>query len=612
MSQDPTVAPISSREPKVVYRRLLGYLRPYRARFATALLAMSMYGATDGAVPYILKRVLDDIFGSQNVHMLWTLVWLILGFAVIRAGFGFLERYLIASVGLNIVRDLRNAIGQRLLQLSPSFYGSHSTGELVSCMTNDTLQVRTALTDAVGSILRDSVRIIALLAMALYLDPVLGLIAFIGFPFGIYPVMRFGKKVRRFSRMGQDRFGSLTALLQEIIVGHRVVQAFSAEEIEYRRFSEENQKITDTFLRAEKYGAMAGPTNEALGAIAIAAVILYGGLSVISGVRTQGDFIAFITSMFLLYEPLKKLGRVNTITQAGISAAERIFELLDVRPDIQESADAVVLDSTRPSIEYKEVSFSYPAHAAEKDAADAESANAPALRGVSLSIAPGETVALVGLSGSGKSTFVNLLPRFYDPVEGSILIDKRDVRGYTLSSLRGAMAIVSQHTFLFNQSVQYNIAYGKPEASETEVFAAAKAAHAHEFISKMPGGYQAMIGEQGLRLSGGERARIAIARALLKNAPILILDEATASLDSESEHLVQRAIDTLMENKTTLVIAHRLSTIRRANRIAVFKQGKIIELGAHEELLNRSGEYAKLYRLQFQEAAEREQQISAG
>lgn len=581
------------------YRRLLGFLRPYRARFFVALGAMGVYGATDGAVPYVLKRVLDDIFGSHNESMLWTIVWFIIGFAFVRGLFGFLERYLIATVGLNIVRDLRDKITAKLLILSPSFFSRETSGALLSRMTNDTLLVRTALTDAAGTILRDSVRIIALLAVAIYLDPVLGLIVLVGFPLGILPVMKYGKKVKRLSRQGQDRFGGLTSLLQELVLGHRVVQSFCREEQEQARFQAENEHITDTFRRAEKYGALAGPTNEVLASLAIAAVILYGGMSVISGVRTQGDFIAFITSMFLLYEPLKKIGRVNNTVQLGVSAAERIFEILDAVPEIAERPGAVAVSAARPLIEFDRVTFRYPSSVSQVETGAALPEYA--LEDVSLHIEPGETIALVGMSGGGKSTLVSLLPRFYDPLAGSVRINGRDIRDYTLRSLRESIAIVNQQTFLFNESVMYNIRYGRPEANEKEILAAAAAAHAHEFVIRMPEGYKTFIGEQGFRLSGGERARIAIARALLKDAPILILDEATASLDSESEHLVQQAIDTLMANRTTLVIAHRLSTVRRADRIAVLKHGRIVELGTHDDLLRRGGEYSKLYRLQFRE-----------
>ena len=588
------------------YKRLLRYLRPYRGRFALALLAMSLYGATDGAVPYILKRVLDDVFSSHNKSLLEQLVVTIVLFACVRGVFGFLERFLIASVGHRIVRDIRNSIHAHLLGMSPSFFSANSSGSLISRMTNDTLQVRTVLTDAAGAVLRDTVRVIALMTVAIYLDPVLGLIAFIGFPVALYPVMKFGKKVRRLSRQGQDRFGGLTSLLHEAVGGHRVVAAFGQEQAELDRFKAENDRLTDTFISAEKYGALSGPTNEMIASLGIAAVIVYGGLSVMNGVRTQGDFIAFITSVFLLYEPLKKLGRTNTAVQTGLAAAERIFEVLDRPSDIQNAPDAVDIVVERPLIAFEQVWFRYPQgemalELAPTNEQPVEPAEEWAVRDVSLSIAPGSTLALVGMSGGGKSTLANLLPRFYDVTKGSITIDGVDIRRATLASLRRSISIVGQHTFLFNHSVRYNIAYGRPEAPLEEVMEAARAAHADQFIRRLPEGYDTIIGEQGFRLSGGERARIAIARALLKDSPILVLDEATASLDSESERLVQEAIDRLMENRTVLVIAHRLSTIRKARQIAVLSQGRLVEVGAHEELIARGGEYAKLHRLQFRD-----------
>ncbi|MBP9839006.1 MAG: ATP-binding cassette domain-containing protein [Proteobacteria bacterium] len=575
------------------YLRLLRYLKPYRGQFILALFAMCIYGATDGAVPYILKRVLDDIFGNRNESLLWGLVTLIISFAFIRGAFGFLDKYLISSVGLRIIRDIRNQICDKLLALDSNFFSKNSTGSLVSRMSNDTLQVKTALTDAAGAILRDSVRIIVLLCVAIYLDPVLGAIAFIGFPLGIIPVLKFGKKVRKLSRKGQDDFGSLASLLQEFILGSKIVQSFTAEEKEMSRFRIENNNLTDIYRKAEKYGAMSSPVNEVLASLAIAGVILYGGFSVISGVRTQGDFIAFITSMFLLYEPLKKMGRANTTVQTGIAAAERIFEVLDAVPDIRNTNGAIELTAEAPKkISYQDVYFMYPSEKEQRE-------EKYALKGIDLTIETGQTLALVGMSGGGKSTLVNLLARFYDPSKGKILINDIDIRNYTLKSLRGNISIVSQHTFLFNQSVFDNIAYGKNDATIEEVVSAAKAGYADDFINKLPFGYNTVIGEQGLSLSGGERARIAIARALLKDAPILILDEATASLDSEAEKLVQQAIDNLMKNRTVFVIAHRLSTIRNADKIAVFKNGKIIEVGSHQELVNQNTEYSKLYNLQF-------------
>ncbi|HQH25927.1 MAG TPA: ATP-binding cassette domain-containing protein, partial [Oligoflexia bacterium] len=381
------------------------------------------------------------------------------------------------------------------------------------------------------------------------------------------------------------------------------------ENYEHERFRAENQRFFETFRRAEVYGALSGPSNEMVASLAIGAVILYGGYSVISGVRTQGDFIAFVTSMLLLYDPMKKTTRINSVIQAGLAAAERIFEILDRRSEIVEHPQALELHVKQPQIEYRNVSFYYPV-ARRTESRDGRSGIAQvlgtefpyAIRDVSFVVPPGETLALVGMSGGGKSTLVNLLPRLYDPQEGQILVDGVDIRLVTLNSLRKSIAIVSQHTFLFNDSIWRNIAYGRENASMQDVEAAARAANAHNFITGLPHGYDTVIGEQGLKLSGGERARIAIARALLRDAPILILDEATASLDSESEGLVQEAIDRLMQGRTVLVIAHRLATVRRANRIMVLVRGEMVEAGTHEELLARGGEYAKLYRLQFRDA----------
>jgi len=572
-----------------VYKRLFRYLLPHKKKFILALLAMVVYGATDGVLPYLLKRILDDVFGNRDQQMLKYLIMIIVGFSLVRAVFGFCQRYLAAQVGLAIVQDLRNEISRKLLTLTPAFYQKQTTGGLIARVTNDTLLVRTALTDAAAAVLRDSIRVITLLCIAFYLDPVLALIALIGLPIGFAPIIKFGKRIRKLSRAGQDYFGGLTGFLQEMITGHRVVQAFSREEHEQKRFEEENEKFTAAFRKAEKYGALSGPTNEVIASLAIAGVLLYGGNSVIQGVRTQGDFVAFLTTMFLLYEPVKKLSRINATIQTGVSASERIFEVIDEVPDIVEAENPKHLDSRELEVEFKKVSFSYD---------DTKSA----LSDISTRISSGRTIALVGMSGGGKSTFVNLIPRFYDPTKGSILINGVDIKDYSLSSLRKSISLVGQHTFLFNSSVVENISYGRPEASIEEVHQAAKAANAHEFILELPDGYKTVLGEQGMSLSGGQRARISIARAMLKNSPILVLDEATASLDSESEELVQEAIDQLIQSKTVIVIAHRLATVRNADSILVFSNGKIVESGSHDELLSENGEYSKLYKLQFKDS----------
>lgn len=588
-----------------VFRRLVGYLKPYYGRFAAALLAMTIYGASDGALPFLIKMVLDKIFGQQQEHWLVPLAVGLIIFAFFRGLFGFIQKYYSACVGLDIVKDIRNDINRHLLRMSPAFFSQHQTGSLISRITNDSLLVRMALTDAVSSLIRDSIRIVALVSAAIYLDPILALIALVGFPIGFYPVIRFGRRVRKLSKTGQDQFGGLTSVLQETIVGHKVVQSFSMQPFETQRFNEENEQLTDTLKKSEKYGALSGPTNETVASIAIAATILYGGFSVIGGSRTQGDFLAFITAMFLLYEPVKKLSRLNNIIQNGVAASQRIFEVLDTEPEIIEApgAEALTLPESF-SITYDGVWFAY-------NRGESEDEHEWVLRDINLEVRSGEMLALVGMSGGGKSTIADLLPRFYDPIKGSIAIAGRDLKNVTLDSLREMIATVGQHTFLFNDTIRNNIRYGRVDASDDEIAAAAKAANAHKFIEKLPAGYETIIGEQGLRLSGGERQRIAIARALLKDAPILVLDEATAALDSESELLVQEAIDRLMQGRTVMVIAHRLATVRRADTIAAVVGGRVVEAGTHDELLAKNGEYAKLHNIQSADSPSHSSRLSS-
>ncbi|NDC37010.1 MAG: ATP-binding cassette domain-containing protein [Proteobacteria bacterium] len=585
-----------SQTSRGTYRRVLSYLAPYRRQFGLALVCLVIFGATDGGVPFLVKHVLDDVFNRGHSSLLVVIPVILVIFALVRGAADFGQQFLMARIGHRVVRDIRSDLNKKLLTLSSDFFLFNSAANLLSRVTSDVLMLRALLTDSLSALLGDSIRIIALVAAAIYLDPTLAAIALLAFPLGIYPVYRFGRRLRKLSRVGQEAVGTLSSRLQESILGHRVVAIFARERYEQERFDRENQRLTDTFIKAEKSRAATGPVNEVLAALAISGVIFYGGYSVISGIRTQGDFIAFLISVFLLYDPFKKLSRVNNAVQQGLASAERVFEILDATPRISEPLQPVSLTASN-QIAFEEVSFSY-----GRD-------NGETLSAINLVVAEGESVALVGFSGAGKSTLVDLVPRFIDPTRGRITIGGVNIREASLHDLRSRIAMVSQHTFLFNDTIFNNIRYGDLTASDERVYAAAKAAFADTFIDQLPNRYETVVGEGGFSLSGGERQRIAIARAILKNAPILILDEATASLDNRSELEVQTALEHLAKSRTTIVIAHRLSTVRNADRIVVMKEGRIAEIGTHEELLARGGEYEKLHLLQFRESDDGSAQV---
>jgi len=572
-----------------IYRRLFPFLRPYLfPRFFTALVCMLLFSATNGVLPFLVEHVFDDIFAQKNAQALRLLPVLIIGTFLLRGLFNFGHTYLIEYVGQRIVADLRNALNAHLQSLSLSYFHRTPTGTILSRVTNDTTLVREAVTQSSASMMRDATTLVALVVVAFLKDWFLAVLAFIVFPVTIFPLTQLYRKVRSSSKRGQGSLGRLTALLQETIQGNRVVKAFNMEAYERERFAAENQRLFRHSLKAGWLRAFVPPMVELVAACGIAAVVWYGGSSVISGERTQGAFVAFLTAMLLLYEPFKHLTRTNAAIQTGLAAAERLFELLDQRSEVEERPQARLLTGIRRGIRFANVSFRYQ--------------HEWVLRNINLEIRAGEVVALVGPSGGGKSTLSDLIPRFYDVNKGQITIDGVDLRDFTLHSLRSQMAVVTQFTFLFNDTARNNIAYGAPARPLAEVMAAAKAAHAHDFIMALPQGYDTEIGELGVRLSGGQRQRLAIARALLKNAPILILDEATSSLDNESERLVQAAIEQLMTGRTVLVIAHRLSTIQRADRIIVLVNGEIVEEGCHEELLAHNAQYRRLYDLQFHDA----------
>ena len=571
-----------------IYLRLLQYLRPYIwPYFTMAMICMVVYSATSGALPFLVQRIIDDVFAQKDKTVLLYLPFVILGVFGIRGVMNFGDNYLTDYVGLRIINDVRDGLNRHLQSLSLSFFQRHPTGTLISRVTNDVALVRSALTDAVASLIRDTTSLLALIVVAFLKDWILATIAFVVFPASVLPITRMSKKIKRFTKRGQVAKGNLTNLLQESIQGNRIVKAFGMEEYEITRFREENQKVFKQSIRGSRTQAVVTPAMELLASFAIGAVVWYGGSSVIAGGRTQGEFMAFMTAMFLMYQPFKHLARTYTTIQQGIVGAERIFEIMDEESEIKERPGVRPALGFSRMIEFHDVSFGY--------------GRKLVLNNINLKIRAGEMVALVGMSGVGKSTLADLIPRFYDVTSGKITIDGMDIREVTLQSLRSQIGIVSQHTFLFNDTVRNNIAYGDPSKNMEHIVAAAKAAHAHDFIMAMPQGYDTPIGEMGMRLSGGQRQRLAIARALLKDAPILILDEATSSLDTDSERLVQEALENLMIRRTTLVIAHRLSTIRKATRIVVLVDGAIVEEGTHEELLSRQSEYNRLYTLQLLE-----------
>lgn len=573
------------------YLRLLPFLKPYLwPYFTVATVCMLGYSATDGVIPFVVKSVFDDLFQRKDPTMLYYLPLAIVLVFGARGLLNFGQHYFSDYVGLRIINDVRNSLNRHLQYLSLSFFYRHATGTILSRVGHDVALLRTVLTDALASLARDSVSVIVLIGVAFYTDWVLACIAFFVFPASVLPVMRLSRKIKRFTKRGQISTGQLTALLQESIQGNRIVKAFGMEEYEIKRFTAENFHLFKQSLRATRIKAVVTPAMELLASFGIAGVVWYGGSSVIGGGRTQGEFMAFMTAMLLMYRPFKSLAKTYATVQQGIAGGERVFEILDISSEVQERAGAREAKAFSDAIEFRNVSFGYD----EK----------LVLKNINLRFQAGEMVALVGVSGVGKSTLADLIPRFHDVTSGAIAMDGVDVRDLTLRSLRQQIGIVSQHTFLFNDTVRNNISYGDPERKMEDIIAAAKTAYAHDFIMALPHGYETEIGEMGMQLSGGQRQRLAIARALLKNAPILILDEATSALDVESERSVQNALENLMTRRTTLVVAHRLSTIRKADRIVVLVAGKIAEEGTHEELLARKNEYSRLYSMQLLENVE--------
>jgi len=570
-----------------LYKRLLQFVKPYRMKLILAMICMVSVAICTAGSAWLVQPALDKIFIDKSMRMLFIIPLLIVGLYLFKGIFFYGQSYLMNYVGQRIVADLREKLYHHLQYLSLSFFTKTPTGILISRLTNDVALIQGAVSSALTSILRDSFTIIALTAVVFYRDWKLACIAAIILPLAAIPIVKFGKKLRKFSIKGQVRMGFITSLLQETISGNRIVKAFTMEDYESRRFAAENDQFFKIIMKRQKIRALSSPVVEALGGVLMACIVMIGGYAVIKGNSTPGTFGSFLAALFLLYKPFKSLSMVNDVVQGGLAAGSRVFELLDITPDIRDTDEAVPLDGISDGIKFEHVSFKYE--------------DKMVLRDINLEVEVGKIVALVGMSGAGKTTLVNLIPRFYDLDEGQITIDGRDIRTFTLRSLREHIGIVTQQTILFNDTVRNNIAYGDITRSEGEIVEAAKAANAQGFIEKLPLGYDTVIGERGVKISGGEQQRISIARALLKNAPILILDEATSSLDSESEFQVQVALERLMANRTVFLIAHRLSTIRNAHRIVVIDNGRIVEEGTHDELLAMNQIYKKLYQMQFRD-----------
>ena len=571
-----------------LYLRILSYIKPYLPRLIAAAICTVLAAAGNLYVPWIIKDVIDKVLADKNADMLNIIAAGIIIIFFIRGVCFYGQNYLMSYVGERVIIDIRSAVYEKLQRLSVSFYDKNKTGTIMSYVTNDVSALQAAMVqNTIDMITEGSVLIGSITAMV-YLDWKLTLFTFCTFPFVLWLMDFFGKRIRKSGRRIQECTADITSILQETVSSARVIKSFVREDYEIERFCNQNFANFRANMKNAQLMALLTPVIEFVAALGVTAIIWYGGHGVIDGDLTAGSLVAFLVYAVNISNPVKRLTRVIGSIQRALAAAQRVFDILDMKEEIAEVSGAKVLPQIEGAVEFKNVSFAY-------------SKGEQVLQDVSFKAEPGEVVAIVGPSGAGKSTIANLLPRFYDTTAGSITIDGHNIAEVTLNSLREQVGIVPQETVLFNGTLYDNILYGRLEATREEVEAAAKAANAHNFIMEFPNGYETMLGDRGLNLSGGQRQRIAIARAILKNPRVLILDEATSALDTESERIVQEALDRLMVGRTSFVIAHRLSTIKNANKILVLQRGRIVEVGTHDELMANHKLYSHLYNIQYRE-----------
>jgi subfamily B ATP-binding cassette protein MsbA len=569
----------------LIIRRLIPYVKAHWGRLAMALVSMSITGSLAAVSMWALKEVVDLALNNRDQAILLDCVVLVIAIYVVNGIFNYIQVYLTNYVGQSAIRKIRDDVYGHLHTLSMNYFTTNASAKIMSRMTNDMTTLQYILTGAPTTLIKDGMSVLGLIGFLFFLSWRFALLALTIMPLAATLLMRFGRKGRSAGRDGQVKMADLYHLLQEALTAMPVVKAFQQERWEWERFKKENRHFFDISMRLVRTQALSSPVMEFVVALAIAGLLWVGGLNVIKNVWTVGSFVAFIGGALSLYKPLKNFSNMNVSIQQSLAAGERIFQLLDQESAVKERLQPVALSSFSHDIQFDHVTFHY-------------RMGEPVLEDINLSVRRGEVVALVGPSGSGKTTFVHLLLRFYDPREGAIRIDNHDLRDLSLDSLRRQMGIVTQDTHLFNDTVASNIAYGEPSAGRRKIEEAAKVANAHNFIARLPRGYDTVIGEKGVFLSGGEKQRLAIARAILKNPPILILDEATSALDAISEALVQEAFERVLSGRTVFMIAHRLATVKKANRIIVLKKGRIVQMGTQDELLKQVGPYQELYGLQ--------------